>query len=79
VGSPHATCDVAGGWNLFTVWLLRHSQRKRGAMDRPDLRNPAPVLDAPRRISFRHAVSRVVRPCTTNVIYRTTSTDPSLA
>ena len=24
-------CDVAGAGNGFTVWLLRHSQRKRGA------------------------------------------------
>src|ERR1035438_4169332 len=44
-GNPHAGCDVAGAGNGFTVWLLRHSQRKRGATDRPDLRNTAPVLD----------------------------------
>src|SRR3984957_15388408 len=44
-GNPHAGCDVAGAGNGFTVWLLRHSQRKRGAMARPDLRNTAPVLD----------------------------------
>ena len=31
--------------DLFTVWLLRHSQRKRGETARPDLRNTAPVLD----------------------------------
>jgi hypothetical protein len=36
---------VAGAGNGFTVWLLRHSHRKRGATDRPDLRNTAPVLD----------------------------------
>src|SRR5260370_36355257 len=30
-GNPHAGCDVAGAGNGFTVWLLRHSQRKRGA------------------------------------------------
>jgi len=29
----------------LTVRLLRHSQRKRGATDRPDLRSVAPVLD----------------------------------
>src|ERR1017187_503907 len=44
-GNPHAGCDVAGAGNGFTVWILRHSQRKRGATDRPDLRNTAPVLD----------------------------------
>jgi hypothetical protein len=36
---------VAGAGNGFTVWLLRHSQRKRGATARLDLRNTAPVLD----------------------------------
>src|SRR5689334_22917625 len=30
--------DVAGAENRLTVWLVRHSQRKRGATDRPDLR-----------------------------------------
>ena len=43
-GNPHAGCDVAGAGNGFTVWLLRHSQRKRGATARLDLRNTAPVL-----------------------------------
>jgi hypothetical protein len=48
-GNPHATCEVAGAGNQFTVGLVRHSQRKRGAMDRPDLRNysasPRPYRD----------------------------------
>src|SRR5882757_8383460 len=44
-GNPHAGCDVAGAGNGFSVWLLRHSQRKRGATARLDLRNTAPVLD----------------------------------
>jgi hypothetical protein len=44
-GNPHAGCDAAGAGNGFTVWLLRHSQRKRGATARLDLRNTAPVLD----------------------------------
>ena len=44
-GNPHAGCDVAGAGNGFTVWLLRHSQRKRGETARPDLRDTAPVLD----------------------------------
>src|ERR1039457_1877239 len=51
-GNPHAGCDVAGAGNGFTVWLLRHSPRKRGATARLDLRNTAPVLD-PTRI-VRH-------------------------
>src|ERR1017187_6383617 len=44
-GNLHAGCDVAGAGNGFTVWLLRHSQRKRGATARLNLRNTAPVLD----------------------------------
>src|ERR1700692_331167 len=47
-GNPHAGCDVAGAGNGFTGWLLRHSPRKRGETDRPDLRNTAPVLDPTR-------------------------------
>src|SRR5215470_14164825 len=38
-GNPLATCDVAGAGNQLTVRIVRHSQRKRGAMDRPDLRS----------------------------------------
>src|SRR3954469_7668344 len=44
-GNLHAGCDAAGAGNGFTVRLLRHSQRKRGATDRLALRNTAPVLD----------------------------------
>src|ERR1700722_6325456 len=44
-GNPHAGCDVAGAGNGFTVWLLRHSQRKRGATAKLNLPNTAPVLD----------------------------------
>src|SRR5450755_3266652 len=47
-GNPHAGCDVAGAGNGFTVWLLRHSQRKRGETARLDLRNTAPALDPTR-------------------------------
>jgi hypothetical protein len=43
--NPHAPFDAAGIGNQFTARLLRHSQRKRGATDRPDLRSVAPVLD----------------------------------
>ena len=57
----------------FTVGLLRHSQRKRGATDRPDLRSKAPVLDPTLRIDpgrnmaddpilCRRAVMRPKRP-----------------
>src|SRR5262249_300862 len=38
-GNPLATCDVAGAGNQLTVRIVRHSQRKRGATDRPDLRS----------------------------------------
>src|SRR5271163_3293324 len=52
-GNPHAGCDVAGAGNGFTVWLLRHSQRKRGATARLNLRNTAPVLDPTSLCVFR--------------------------
>ena len=44
-GNPHGGFDVAGTGNGFTVRLVRHSQRKRGATDRLNLRSTAPVLD----------------------------------
>src|SRR5580704_6759455 len=48
-GNPLATCDVAGAGNQLTVRLVRHSQRKRGATDRPNLRSngasPRPYRD----------------------------------
>ena len=44
-GKPPARFDVAGAGTGLTVWLVRHSQRKRGATDRPDLRGTAPALD----------------------------------
>jgi hypothetical protein len=37
-GNPHAGFDVAGTGNQPTVPLVRHSQRKRGATDRLNLR-----------------------------------------
>ena len=51
----HAACDVTGAGNGLTVWLVRHSQRKRGAMDGPHLRSTAPALDptASARLGFR--------------------------
>jgi hypothetical protein len=45
MGKPYAPFDVAGAGDGLTVGLVRHSQRKRGAPDRPDLRGTAPVLD----------------------------------
>jgi hypothetical protein len=57
-GNPPATCEVAGAGNRFTVRIVRHSQRKRGAMDRPNLRNqrasprPYPRVDALHRCDF---------------------------
>ena len=44
-GNPHAGFDEAGTGNGLTVQLVRHSQRKRGATDRLNLRSAAPVLD----------------------------------
>jgi hypothetical protein len=37
--------DEAGTGNQLTVWLVRHSQRKRRETARPSLRSVAPVLD----------------------------------
>jgi hypothetical protein len=34
---PHAAFDEAGAGNGSTVWLMRHSRRKRGATDMLDL------------------------------------------
>ena len=47
-GNPHAGFDEAGAGNGLTVRLVRHSQRKRGATDRPNLRSAAPDLDPTR-------------------------------
>ena len=44
-GNLHAPFDVAGDGNQLTVRLVRHSQRKRGATDRSNLRSQAPFLD----------------------------------
>src|SRR5258708_7972528 len=47
-GNLHAPFDVAGDGKKLTVRLVRHSQRKRGAPDRSDLRSMAPFLDPTR-------------------------------
>jgi transposase len=39
-GNLHAAFDVAGTGNGIMVRLMRHSQRKRGETDRPDLNSP---------------------------------------
>jgi hypothetical protein len=44
-GNPPAPFEVAGVGDGFTAGLMRHSRRKRGATDRPGLRNTAPALD----------------------------------
>jgi hypothetical protein len=44
-GNLHAGFDAAGTGTQLTVWLVRHSQRKRRATARPNLRSMAPVLD----------------------------------
>ena len=41
----HARFNVAGDGNQLTVRLVRHSQTKRVATDRSDLRSMAPFLD----------------------------------
>src|SRR6266403_2653263 len=44
-GNRHDGFEVAGTGTQLTVWLVRHSQRKRGVTDRLNLRSMAPVLD----------------------------------
>jgi hypothetical protein len=44
-GNLHAGFDEAGTGNRLTIRLVRHSQRKQGATDRPSLRGAAPALD----------------------------------
>src|SRR5450755_1797993 len=56
-GNPHATRDVAGAGNQFTVRLVRHSQRKRGAIDRPDLRSHGTSPDPTGMAGVRNVVS----------------------
>src|ERR1039458_9255044 len=52
--------EVAGAGTQFTVRILRHSQRKRGATDRPNLRRMAPVLDPTRDDEVRRAILTVL-------------------
>ena len=52
-GNRHDGFDEAGAGNQFTVWLLKYSQRKRGATARLDLRSVAPVLDPTRPVIVR--------------------------
>jgi|SRR3989442_9431506 hypothetical protein len=47
-GNRHDGFEEAGAGTQLTVWLVRHSQRKRGATDRLNLRSMAPVLDPTR-------------------------------
>src|SRR6266700_2270775 len=49
-GNRHDGFEVAGAGNQLTVWLVRHSQRKRGATDRLNLRSMAPVLDPTKQV-----------------------------
>jgi hypothetical protein len=52
-GNLHAGFDAAGTGNQLTVWLVRHSQRKRRETARPNLRSMAPVLDPTTCLSGR--------------------------
>src|SRR5215471_10328111 len=64
-GNPLATCDVAGAGNQLTVRIVRHSQRKRGATDRPGLRSngtsPRPYRHSPTltAVASRHSECRI--------------------
>src|SRR5580700_3572315 len=47
-GNRHDGFEVAGAGTQLTVWLVRHSQRKRGETDRLNLRSMALALDPTR-------------------------------
>jgi len=47
-GNRHDGFEVAVAGTQLTVWLVRHSQRKRGETARLNLRSMAPVLDPTR-------------------------------
>jgi len=49
-GNRHDGFEVAGAGNQLTVRLVRHSQRKRGATDRQNLRSMALALDPTKTI-----------------------------
>ena len=51
-GEPHVRFEVAGNGNQDRVGLVRHSQRKRGATDRPHLNFRRHSLTLP---GFGHA------------------------
>ena len=53
VNTRSSFCGSQGAGNGLTVWLVRHSQRKRGATDRPRLRGTAPALDPTGHVSHR--------------------------
>jgi len=55
-GNLHAPFDVAGDGNQLTVRLVRHSQRKRRATDRSNLRSMAPFLD-PTTLSWHDKIA----------------------
>jgi hypothetical protein len=54
-GNRHDGFEVAETGNRLMVRILRHSQRKRGAPARLNLRSPAPVFDPtrPRRVPYK--------------------------
>ena len=56
-GNLHAGFDEAGVGNRLTIRLVRHSQRKRGATNRLNLRSGAPVLDPTRNKKITYDVT----------------------
>src|SRR5712664_756887 len=61
-GNRHDGFEEAGAGNQLTVWLVRHSQRKRGATDRLNLRSMAPVLDPTTKVLFAYSSFRFITP-----------------
>jgi hypothetical protein len=63
-GNPHAACDEEGAGDRPMVWRLRHSQRKRGETDGPNLqvlRQPStlpPALSARGRWSLQFRATK---------------------
>jgi hypothetical protein len=71
-GNRHDGFEAAGTGNRLPVRIMRHSQRKRGATARPNLRSAAPVLD-PTRFPFSNYASAVCTARQTSIRERSTA------
>jgi hypothetical protein len=59
-GNLHAAFDVAGAGNGTTARLVRHSHRKRGVTDRPDLPSPRQSSTLPAHPTAQWTAQQVI-------------------